>query len=81
MAVGESRHYVIDSIMPRHFLQTAANAGMSAALVQDVLDGIENDAGAAIDAALDGLPPGFPQSIVSSVIEGLRLFEHAATSA
>jgi len=26
MTVGDSRHYVIDSIMPRHFLQTAANA-------------------------------------------------------
>ena len=26
MTVGDSRHYVINSIMPRHFLQTAANA-------------------------------------------------------
>jgi serine/threonine-protein kinase HipA len=81
MAVGDRRHYVIDSIMPRHFLQTAASSGVSASLVQGILDEIENDTDRAIDAAVDGLPPGFPERIVSSVIEGmrrrLRLFVHA----
>ena len=84
MAVGDNRHYVIDSIMPRHFLQTAANAGVSASLVQGILDEIENDTDRAIDAAVNDLPPGFPERIVSSVIEGvrrrLRLFAHAAAS-
>src|SRR3954468_9007151 len=32
MAVGDNRHYTIDSIVPRHFLQTAAGAGVPAAL-------------------------------------------------
>jgi serine/threonine-protein kinase HipA len=81
MAVGDGRHYVIDSIMPRHFLQTAAKCGVSASLVQGVLDEIENDTDRAIDAAVSDLPPGFPERIVSSVIEGLRrrlrLFTHA----
>jgi serine/threonine-protein kinase HipA len=80
MAVGDRRHYTIDSIMPRHFLQTAARYGVSASLVQSILDEIENDADRAIDAALNGLPPGFPERIVSSVIEGMRrrlsLFSH-----
>jgi hypothetical protein len=48
-------------------------------------DEIENDTDCAIDAAVDGLPSGFPERIVSSVIEGmrrrLRLFAHAAASA
>ena len=83
MAVGDSRHYTIDTIVPRHFLQTAAKAGVSAALVQGILDEIENDTDRAIDAAVDGLPPGFPERIVSSVIEGmrrrLRLFARATT--
>jgi serine/threonine-protein kinase HipA len=81
MAVGDNRHYTIDSIMPRHFLQTAAGCGVSASLVQGILDEIENDTDRAIDAAVDGLSPGFPEQIVSSVIEGvrrrLRLFAHA----
>ena len=72
MAVGDSRHYTIDSIVPRHFLQTAASAGVSASLVQGILDEIENDADRAIDAAINGLPPKFPERIVSSVLEGLR---------
>jgi len=85
MAVGDSRHYVIDSIMPRHFLQTAASAGVPASLVQGILDEIENDTDRAIDAAVNDLPPGFPERIVSSVIEGvrrrLRLFAHAIGNA
>jgi serine/threonine-protein kinase HipA len=81
MAVGDSRHYTIDTIMPRHFLQTAASCGVPAALVQGILDEIENDTDRAIAAALNGLPPGFPERIVSSVIEGLRrrLFARATT--
>jgi serine/threonine-protein kinase HipA len=81
MAVGDGRHYVIDSIMPRHFLQSAARAGVPASLVQGILDEIENDTDRAIETAVDGLSPGFPERIVSSVIEGLRrrlrLFTHA----
>jgi serine/threonine-protein kinase HipA len=85
MAVGDNRHYTIGEIVPRHFLQTAASAGVPAALVQGVLDEIENDTDRAIDAAVNGLPPGFPERIVSSVIEGvrgrLRQFAHATVLA
>ena len=72
MAVGDNRHYTIDSIVPRHFLQTAASAGVPAALVQGILDEIENDTDRAIDAVANDLPPNFPERIVSSVIEGMR---------
>ena len=83
--MGDSRHYTIDSILPRHFLQTAANAGVPASLVQGILDEIENDTDRAFDAAVNDLPTGFPERIVSSIIEGLRrrlrLFAHATESA
>jgi serine/threonine-protein kinase HipA len=82
MAVGDNRHYVIDSIMPRHFLQTAASSGVPTAVVRGILDEIESDAGRAIEATLNDLPSGFPEGIVGSVIEGirrrLRLFVHAS---
>jgi serine/threonine-protein kinase HipA len=81
MAVGDNRHYVIDEIMPRHFLQTAARAGVPAGLVQGILDEVGYDADRAIDAAVNDLPPKFPEEIVASVIEGVRrrlhLFAHA----
>jgi serine/threonine-protein kinase HipA len=72
MAVGDNRHYVIDDIVPRHFLQTAARAGVPAALVQGILDEIANDAERTIEAAVAELPPGFPEAIASSVIDGVR---------
>jgi serine/threonine-protein kinase HipA len=53
MAVGSSRHYVIDSITPRHFLQTAAAAGVPAALVDGILDEIES--GGAATSVADGI--------------------------
>lgn len=85
MAVGDKRHYVIDSIMPRHFLQTAASGGVSATLVQGILDEITHDADRAIEAAVKDLPAGFPQAIVSSIVDGMRrrlhLLAHAKENA
>ena len=72
MAVGDKRHYVIDSILPRHFLQTAVRCGLPASLVQEIIDEIGNDADRAIDAVLKELPPGFPEAIVSSIVDGMR---------
>jgi len=84
MAVGDKRHYVIDSIMPRHFFQTAGKCGVPAALVQGIMDEVANDAERAIEAALRELPAGFPERLVSSITEGLRrrlrLFDNAKES-
>ena len=85
MAVGDNRHYVIDEIMPRHFLETAAKSGVSASLVEGILGEIEIDTDRAIGAAVSDLAIGFPERIVSSIIEGirrrLRLFAHATAIA
>jgi serine/threonine-protein kinase HipA len=82
MAVGDRRHYVIDSIAQRHFLQTAENAAVSPTVTQGILDEIQRDADRAIEEALTGLPAGFPDAISKPIIEGvrrrLRLLEHAA---
>jgi serine/threonine-protein kinase HipA len=72
MAVGDKRHYVIDSIMPRHFLQTAEKCGIPSSLVQGIMDEIENNADRAIDATVKDLPVGFPEEIISSIINGIR---------
>ncbi len=82
MAVGDKRHYVIDLIVPRHFVQTATSSGVSPTLVKGILDEIANDANRAIEAAVKNLPAGFLHAIVSSIVDGmrrrLRLFAHAA---
>ena len=72
MAVGDRRHYAVNSIMPRHFLQTAVRCGLPSELAQGILDEIQAGADSAIDAALVGLPAGFPEAVSVSIIDGIR---------
>lgn len=82
MAVGDKRHNAIDTILPRHFLQTAKKCGVPAAMAQEIFDEIADTAPTAIDTTLSGLPKKFPELIARSIIEGLRrrlkLLERAA---
>lgn len=72
MAVGDRRHYVIGTITPRHFMQTATSAGVPAALVQDIFDELVNTVPAAIDKVLSGLPADFPEPLAESITKGVR---------
>src|SRR5262249_40203162 len=60
MAVGDNRHYVMHTILPRHFAQTAARAGVPAAVVTDLFDELHQDVTAAIEKTLSQMPRGFP---------------------
>lgn len=72
MSVGRNRHYAVDDIVPRHFMQTAERAGigrpMMAALFEDVAAGVAT----AVEAVTDALPAGFPPALVESVIAALK---------
>src|SRR5579859_3420986 len=72
MAVGDKRHYAVNSVMPRHFLQTAVRCGLSAEFVHGILDEIHFGADRSIEAAVAGLPAGFPQGVSASIIDGIR---------
>ena len=72
MAVGNSRHYVIDRIVPRHFVETAAKAGIGAASVQRLFEETVTAAPAAIDRVLKSLPKGFPNEIADRIVAGFR---------
>lgn len=72
VAVGDSRHYPIHEIMPRHFVQTAAKSGMPASAVHGIFDEISAEAEAAIATATKALPAGFPEALTSSIVGGLR---------
>lgn len=72
MAVGDRRYYTVNSIMPRHFLQTAVRCGLSGEFAQGILDEILAGVDSAIDAALAGLPAGFPESVSASITDGIR---------
>jgi serine/threonine-protein kinase HipA len=64
MAVGDNRHYAVDSVMPRHFLQTAAQAGLGESIVRSIFDDIRAVAPKAVERVRASLPPIFPEAII-----------------
>lgn len=70
MSVGDSRHYQLHEIMPRHFLQSAAEAGMPAASVQASFDELANAVPDAIETVCAGLPHDFPEELRDSITGG-----------
>lgn len=72
MAVGRNRHYIINEIVPRHFLQTAAASGMGESIVREIFEELIEHGEAAISNVGDDLPPDFPEPLFESVTEGFR---------
>jgi len=82
LAVGNSRHYAVHEILPRHFLQTGAKSGIPAPVVQGILDELLSAEQTAVSKVMEDLPEGFPEELAQSIVAGLRsrmrLIERAA---
>jgi serine/threonine-protein kinase HipA len=72
MAVGDKPHYVVDTVMPGHFQQTAARAGVGASIVEAILEDIRATAPLAIDAVKNALPGDFPEAVAASIFRGFE---------
>lgn len=72
MAVGDSRHYVMGSIAPRHFVQTARKAGVGQATVMAIFEDLASAVPGALDALEAALPVDFPPDLAASVLSGVR---------
>ena len=72
MAVGNSRHYAVDSVMPRHFVQTAAKAGIGVRLVTAILDELRARAPAAVERVTASLPKAFPAEVADTISNGFE---------
>ena len=70
MAVGDSRHYRLREIAPRHFVQTASSAGMPKATVYAILGELANVLPHALDTVFASLSAGFPASVRDTIAEG-----------
>ena len=81
MAIGDSRHYVVDSIASRHFIQTANKAGLNQNVVQKVFHDLLEIAQKSVTAVLEALPSNFPEEIAKPIISGffhrLRILENS----
>ena len=71
MAIGQHRHYGVDGIAPRHFLQTAKLCNVPQSTVKAIFDELRDTAPKAIETSIAGLPHGFPEALVQSITSGV----------
>lgn len=71
MSVGANRHYVVGSITPRHFIQSADECGMPAGSMDDIFEELADSVPAAIDRVRAAMPADFPQALAESVANGV----------
>jgi serine/threonine-protein kinase HipA len=67
MSAGTNRHYHIDEIVGRHFVQTAEAAGLPKTLIHQSIAAMADGAQTALARVEHDLPRGFPGSIHDSV--------------
>lgn len=72
MAVGNSRHYIIDRISARHFVESAEKAGLGREIAFEVIDDVLAHGSSALELVLSKLPSGFPASIAQSIAKGFQ---------
>ena len=70
MSVGDSRHYRVDEIRGRHFVQTALRGGLSRRAAEETLDAVAAMTADAFDLVEAQLPAGFPRKIHTSIKAG-----------
>lgn len=67
MSVGDNRHYKIDDISIRHFIQTAEKANLPKSLVKDVAEEISDTSEKKIEKLGEDLPKDFPEELHQSI--------------
>jgi serine/threonine-protein kinase HipA len=79
MSVGDKRHYVMDTIAPRHFEQDGDAAGLPAGSVDTIIEKLLDAATGVLERAVKSEPtvPALAKSIVAGVQARLRLIEIA----
>jgi serine/threonine-protein kinase HipA len=72
MAVGDSRHYRVDTIHIRHFFETAKSARVPVSLMRDAVSEIADNVEYAIARAAAALPSDFPEPLRQSIEAGIK---------
>ncbi|MGX7877383.1 type II toxin-antitoxin system HipA family toxin [Mesorhizobium sp. ORM6] len=67
MSVGQSRHYSVHEIMPRHFMQTADAAGVGTPAMRSIFEDIAANAEKQADAAICSIRRGLPEQLIDAI--------------
>jgi serine/threonine-protein kinase HipA len=71
MAIGASKHYVLNEIVPRHFAQTAKAAGISKQQIRELFHEVEQNSSDALNRAAASMPNGVSDGIIQPIREAL----------
>jgi serine/threonine-protein kinase HipA len=72
MSVGKKKHWVINTIAPRHFVETANSADINTQVVHAALRELIDAYPKARDDTLTTLPKDFPQYLARSIFGGVE---------
>lgn len=67
MPVGKNRHYSVNEIVPRHFMQTAEMAGVGTPVMRRLFEDVAANAESQFEMVISSLQRGFPEEIVESL--------------
>jgi serine/threonine-protein kinase HipA len=70
MSVGSNRHTRVHDVLPRHFQQSAASAGVPAKVIKSIFMELAEQVPAVLDNVRETLPQDFPVAISKSIIGG-----------
>jgi len=72
MSFGTKPHYAMRQVAPRHFFQTADEAGIGKEVVPSIIEELRGEVVGAIDRVNLDLPQSFPGKITDSISNGIR---------
>jgi serine/threonine-protein kinase HipA len=72
MAFGTKPHYQIRQIAPRHFFQTADQAGIGQQVIESVIQELLDGAASAVESVVASLPGDFPGEVALSIEAGIK---------
>lgn len=67
MSVGKNRHFRMDEILPRHFIQSAEISGVGASIVRSIFADLVEKFGTVFADVKKALPKGFPEELTKSI--------------
>jgi serine/threonine-protein kinase HipA len=72
MAVGDNRHYRINTIAQRHFVQTAQRAGVGEQIVTSIFEELSDTAIDVVRNTVARLPKDFPAEVAKAIQLGVN---------
>jgi serine/threonine-protein kinase HipA len=70
MAVGNTRHTILKTIAPRHFIETAKACGLPEKAIRQMMEELADTALEKIIDTLGAMPKDMPSDLMESIMEG-----------